>query len=486
MNYLGPVCGSNVPNYRSSSAPRIKTHPAGQQAEPPLLAQIIFGILSGPIGCGGTGAGNVSENINIDAGHDDADVADVMPSDVAQEDAAEEDATNPANCNKALDKTPVSESQSAQFSPSFAYLGNKEYAFAWSDDRQNPGNNQVVFLSLKDENLKPIGAETPVTDPSLSKFAPFPSLAWNGNAGDFGLAWIDTSGVHFETLTEAGVKTGGPADLILSSGFLVHIAASAVWTGKEYGVGYSENETGTMQVYFQKLSEKGDLIGPALKVSNGFNDSTLAQNYSLVWTGSEFGIAWFEGNTGIKFRRITEPGALAGSEVDVSSDVASADYKTYNNGLSLSWNGQGYAIIWAVPGSTAGTTNLYFREISQDGTSMTPAVKVTGESDLYLRAPSMAWRKGEYGLIWLGSQKTNNLTREMINFQRLSDNGTVIGQPILIDKDETDTLDFGQLQLAAHENGYAAVWDRRKTDPNPFAVLYSARSFFTRLDCSSF
>ena len=65
-----------------------------------------------------------------------------------------------------------------------------------------------------------------------------------------------------------------------------------VWTGTEYGVAWTDDRDGTTEIYFARVDASGNKIGQDLQVSVGGSDARMV---SLVWTGSEYGMAWRDG-----------------------------------------------------------------------------------------------------------------------------------------------------------------------------------------------
>ena len=88
---------------------------------------------------------------------------------------------------------------------------------------------------------------------------------------------------------------------------------SIVWTGSEYGIAFSRDG----HVYF---------IRP----------SSSAERPSLVWNGDEYAVAWRDvrdGNREMYFRRIDAAGQPVGSTVRVTNDDATSEHP------SLAWDG---------------------------------------------------------------------------------------------------------------------------------------------------
>jgi hypothetical protein len=75
---------------------------------------------------------------------------------------------------------------------------------------------------------------------------------------------------------------------------LESIQPSLVWTGWEFGVAWADNRndadgSGDWGIYFARVSELGVKLGDDVRVSDPAAD---AVDPSLVWTGTQYGVAW--------------------------------------------------------------------------------------------------------------------------------------------------------------------------------------------------
>ena len=66
---------------------------------------------------------------------------------------------------------------------------------------------------------------------------------------------------------------------------------SVVWNGSYYGLTWESEVEGNLEIYFGTLTSSGILIGDILRITNATFDSSSP---SLVWTGSEYGLAWHD------------------------------------------------------------------------------------------------------------------------------------------------------------------------------------------------
>ncbi len=146
------------------------------------------------------------------------------------------------------------------------------------------------------------GVVTRITDsPSLSNDG---SLVWTGS--EYGMSWVDyrddgtNSEIYFARLSDSGALLAAEIRLTETSPVYLENAygPSIVWTGSEYAISWDDNHDGgtwNNEIYFGRISESGTLVGPNLRVTNNeFSSKTP----SLVWTGRGYGISWSDDRDG--------------------------------------------------------------------------------------------------------------------------------------------------------------------------------------------
>jgi hypothetical protein len=173
--------------------------------------------------------------------------------------------------------------------PSLVWNG-RGYGVAWEDNRD--GRWQVFFARLDLEGEK-IGDDAVVAFESLE--TRMPSLVWTGSG--YGMAvigagdWIPQ--VIFARLTAEGEMMGAEVQVTEVGDDCAW--PDLVWTGSEYGLVWEQDHIGYPDIYFTRLDEGGEVLDCAVRVTLDPRASTKA---SLVWTGREYGVAWTESSLG--------------------------------------------------------------------------------------------------------------------------------------------------------------------------------------------
>jgi hypothetical protein len=117
------------------------------------------------------------------------------------------------------------------------------------------------------------------------------------------------------------------------------------WNGSEFDVVYMvESSPGASDYALARLSETGSLIAGELPLTT---THSVAQPPQLVWSGSEYGIAWSDVRSGMNdvyFRRFAADGTLLGSEMLVSGEAESELF------ASILWQPGSpgvYRVVWS-------------------------------------------------------------------------------------------------------------------------------------------
>ena len=172
-------------------------------------------------------------------------------------------------------------------------------------------------------------------------------------------------------------------------------------------------------------------IGADLRVATSANNHGFS---SLSWTGSEFGVTWFDwrhGDPEIYFARISASGAKIGADLLVTTNMISRDYYP-----SLSWTGSEFGVSWY--DIRDGNAEIYFARVSADGTKIGADIRVTNNANTS-NTPSLSWTGSEFGVSW------NDYLGQYfeIHFAR-------IGEGIYADKDFDGLLDNQEYALGTN------------------------------------
>jgi hypothetical protein len=236
---------------------------------------------------------------------------------------------------------------------------------------------------------------------------------------------------------------------LVSSSSASAAAPAIAWDGLAYGVSWSDNRSGGYEIYFARMATDGTVLVPAVRVTDAINSRYVP---SIVWTGTEYGLAWEDwraGNWDIYFVRITKDGGV-GAELQVTTGTSDSLYP------SLTWTGAEYGLAWQDTVTTV--QDIYFERITAAGAPVTPATQVTSDaaSSGY---PSVVWANGEYGVAW----EDNRDTDINVFFARLDSAGALVaGSEIRVTANDTANSRYPSLTWTGTQYG-VAYQDYRNT-----------------------
>ena len=189
-----------------------------------------------------------------------------------------------------------------------------------------------------------------------------------------------------------------------------------VWTGSFFGLAWEDRRDGNWEIYFNRLDQDANKLGPDLRVSDTFAFSLGA---SMIWNGAEFVVAWQDdsdspGQYRILSRRIGPDGVLLGDEVGITplgmnSEAVSVVEGETLLGFSFSTN-DGIA------------QQIAFRSATADLADRGDIVLVTSNGG---RFPSMVWNRDRFVIAWEQGTPTGGPGQSILG-AAISEDGAIL------------------------------------------------------------
>jgi len=194
------------------------------------------------------------------------------------------------------------------------------------------------------------------------------------------------------------------------------------WTGSEYGITWFEN-VGNNEIFFARADNGGQIIGEVIRIT----DSPRSDYAPHVhWNGSSWVIVWesyhSDGSYNIYMRY------FAGNAVALSDTITlnlthvgqAYDY------TSLVWDGSNYALVWRV----SGTNELRFAKFNRFGEIQAEVPVVDSGNASY--HPELAWNGSSYALTWIDQRhwEVPALGNDEVYFKQLAADGTALTDDI--------------------------------------------------------
>jgi hypothetical protein len=232
------------------------------------------------------------------------------------------------------------------------------------------------------------------------------SLVWTGSRFGVGLLQFHdlvSCKPVFIYLDESGDATSSPLD-IATDARSVNSAPAMVWTGSEVALAwFGSYEPLGQEIGFARVSSEGEQIGDSVQVTDGGGSAIP----DIAWTGSEFGLAWhFEGtdHDTIYFMKLDAHGTRISDPIRLSHV-----FMEYSNDVKVAWTGSEFGVVW-YEGLLEDST-LGFALVDAAGQKRYPAIQVSDTRNLVYQ-PDMAWTGSEFGVVWVDSRDGDPGCRE--------------------------------------------------------------------------
>jgi Putative metal-binding motif len=332
------------------------------------------------------------------------------------------------------------------------------YALTWFDFSQDPSLEAIRFVRLGATGT-PMGSEVQV-----SSIQPLPETPGMVSIGDgFEMIWqafvptganTGISSTHSTRLDALG-QVGG-ADMSLANNTAGRY--SIVSSGSALGVAWDDSR-GLM---FTRLDASGARIGSDVRLVPLWAGVDLLP--SLVWNGSEYGLAWWamNGSATLKFRRFDPTGLPVGTETSVWSEPSFNPNDDPHP--ELAWTGAGYAIV--ARSMVSGRSEIRFVRLGLDGAKLDDRLVTADAFDS--EQPSLAWTGTEFGLAWVDHRDGS----PQIYFSRLDTRGLKNGADLRV-SDQTPYTRAPVLRW--NGSGFGLAWVDTRNGPTEI--------YFARLGC---
>jgi hypothetical protein len=185
-----------------------------------------------------------------------------------------------------------------------------------------------------------------------------------------------------------------------------YMSLCMVWTGSEFGIAWDG-------IFFTRVSAEGEEIGAGQLVSESSNFHP-----SMAWTGSEFVIAY-------RCQAADHGGALCFTRLDregrnVTGDVILSPFSSdTGKSVALAWTGALVGFAWNEysQSSSQWSNYIHFKEIYPTGEDATSEIILNeNDSGFY---PQLIWTDSEFGIVW---------KCQGICFARVNAEGNLVGE----------------------------------------------------------
>jgi hypothetical protein len=209
----------------------------------------------------------------------------------------------------------------------------------WRETPEYP-NDEIYFARLTEEGTM-IGSVLRVT--TASSYSRRPDIAWSGS--EYVLVWEDwrdfPGDIYMARISPSTGMVGTDMNVVDTAEHSWY--PSIVHTGSELGIAWSEYYVDNFEMQFGRFAYDGTAIGTSRRLTTTSEESLRAD---LVFTGTEFGLAWCESTgTVVECHDVYHARLLAdGGDLGGTRLISNAPGKSQD--VSLASRGFGYAITW--------------------------------------------------------------------------------------------------------------------------------------------
>ncbi len=245
-----------------------------------------------------------------------------------------------------------------------------------------------------------------------------------------------------------------------------------VWTGSEVGLTWRDGRDagctdpwGTtfcaQETYFNKVTTGLEALPADVRLSNS---DALSGPTSIIWTGSEYVVAWNDRGRFNHVAYVTRVDA-AGSEVGTEAQGTGWESAGYP---ALAWTGSEIVGLWCAVDETTDYP------VSLNLTRFDPSLVEIGSvliPDSNSWTSALAWTGSEFAVLWRGTD---------VQVVRLDPEGTIVGMPAILDTRHPYTS-----QILWTGSEIAALWSGNLRSDDPCESMPGCSNvFLARIDPS--
>jgi hypothetical protein len=243
---------------------------------------------------------------------------------------------------------------------------------------------------------------------------------------------------------------------------------AVAWNGTNFLVVWSDNRSGTTDIYGARVSGAGSVLDPT-----GFAISTATDAQSvpaLAWNGTNFLVVWEDNRAGappdIYGARVSGAGSVLdpmGIAISTATDAQSVP--------ALAWNGTNFLVVWEDNRPGASTTpDIYGTRVSAAGSVLDPTGIAISTAADWQSVPAVAWDGTSFLVVWR-DHRSGSFFEPDIYGARVSGTGSVLDPTGIAISTATDEQSLPA--VAWNGANFLVVWSDHRSGTN--YDIYGAR-----------
>jgi len=229
---------------------------------------------------------------------------------------------------------PISVANLFQWYPDVCF-GDTNYLVVWMDRRAQGFD---IYGQIVSQSGNLVGSNFPIS--SAPSDQQFPAIAWDGT--NYLVVWMDSRNGDYDIY---GQRVSPSGNLIgdnfsISTATDVQVFPAIAWDGANYLVVWQDRRNGTEDIYGQRVSPSGNLIGDNFSISTAANEQVLPD---VAWDGTNYLVVWQDKRNGTEdiYGQLVSPsGSLVGNNFPISeaTDIQGRS--------AIAWGETKYLVVW--------------------------------------------------------------------------------------------------------------------------------------------
>ncbi|MFC2173738.1 hypothetical protein ACFLU6_14095 [Acidobacteriota bacterium] len=238
------------------------------------------------------------------------------------------------------------------------------------------------------------------------------------------------------------------------------------WNGSEYFFVFNSGpDMNTYEIRSMRVAENGNKLDENL--------FTQAQEYKNTcfptWTGSVFGITWWELNNlteKVRFTVLDSQGIKQFSEISLNPTIEGLDTQSVP---SISWDGSNFAVVWAERLNDGDPYDVFMQRVSPTGDLVGGVIQVS-DSTWTAYKPTVVWTGEHYLVFWVDER--NNTFGEIFSAAISSDGMKLFGDIQVTNGTWAERTKW--LSAACNGNECAIVWSDQDFNTTNASLSFSS------------
>jgi hypothetical protein len=233
---------------------------------------------------------------------------------------------------------------------------------------------------------------------------------------------------------------------------------------QEYLVVWWNNRPYCPDIYGQRVSKSGALVGPWFSIAAGCPAKRSYPDVAYNSQQDQYLVVWLEqdGNYSIRGQRLSATGQLQGGEISIAVSTSSVDY--FNPAVAYDSTYDKYLVVYSDADPATGKEAVIAQALNSDGSDWGSSFEITSNLPVVYR-PDVAYNplRNEFLAAWVqGSPPGNVMARRV----KMAGGAGVLGSILTISSDPSNNNTSPHIAAVSRspDGQYLVVWGHCKNN----------------------